>query len=308
VLGNSVVDVQELCSDLTLRSSGFRVEEGGVLKFTDTLSSTRGWRRYAWTASPAGTIVNGEMDIQTPFVGGAEQAYGGRGTLKIATTVPSNSVSRVWLMDTLKTELSNDWQTVTSASDTPLALGAAAGSPVLRVPTGWTYGHSDATTSSADDRAIKIREGAVLTIAAVGAATVNEAVIGDGTLAVACGTALTLSSVSENSAGVIVREGASLDVSTNLSVGSLTVERGAFLNFTGNAVLTVSGDVSLSSDVFAFSDGTPKSWTTVLVCTDGTVNLMPSAYGVKKARLSTDESGHAVVQCKDVTGMVMVFR
>jgi len=305
VLGNSVVDVQELCSNLSLRSSGFRVEEGGVLKFSDTLSSTRGWRRYAWTASPAGIIVNGTMDIQIPFVGGVEQVYGGRGTLKLASTVPSNAVSRVWMMDTLTTELSNDWQTVTSSSDTPLALGAAAGNPVLRVPADWTYGHSAATASAADDRAIKIREGASLTIAANGAATVNEAVIGDGTLVVANGATLTLSAPT-NTAGLVVRNGSRLNAPASIAIGSLTVETGGSVCIGTDVVLMVEGDVSLSDDAFAFAGETPTGWQTVLVCTGGTVSGVPSDSGVQKTRLVMDENGRQAVQCKAVSGMMLI--
>ncbi len=309
VLSGSVVDVQELYSDLAARATGFRVEEGGVLKFTDTLASTRGWRRYAWTSSPAGMIVNGTMDIQTPFVGGVEQAYGGRGTLKLATTIPSNAVSRVWLMDTLTTELSNDWQTVTSASDTPLAIGAAAGTPVLRVPNGWEYGVGAATSSSAADRAIAIREGAVLTIdAGGGSATLAEAVTGDGTLAVAGGTTLTMSAAADNTAGLLVRGGAKLEVPASLSLGALTAESGAVLDFAQNSIIAVNGDVSLAGGVFAFAGVIPNGWRTVLVCTNGTVSGAPSDNGFQKTRLVVDENGRQVVQCKAVIGMILKIR
>ena len=310
VLSGSVVDVQDLYSSLTTTMTGFRVEEGGVLRFTDTLDTAhKGERQYKWTISPAGIIVNGTMDIQIPFVGGAEQAYGGRGTLKIASAVPSTGASRLWLMDTLTTELATDWQTVTSASDTPLAIGAAAGTPVLRVPNGWEYGAGAATSSSAADRAIAIREGAVLTIdAGGGSATLAEAVTGDGTLAVAGGTTLTMSAAADNTAGLLVRGGAKLEVPASLSLGALTAESGAVLDFAQNSIIAVNGDVSLAGGVFAFAGVIPNGWRTVLVCTNGTVSGVPSDNGFQKTRLVVDENGRQIVQCKAEIGMILKIR
>ena len=306
VLNGSAVTVGYMDADaMDVANACFRVENGGSLTFADT-DGTQVFKVKRSTF--AKQVIHGTMDIQIPFKGGADQTFGGSGTLKLASTVPDGAASRVRLSDSLTAELANDWDTARSGADYPLAITALRGAPKLKVPDGWRYGTpSDFASASASSvRALEIVRGATLTVdAANGVATIGEAVIGEGRLIAAQGTTLKLSS--GNTAGVLVKAGSAFDVSEDLSVGSFEAEAGAVLAFGEGAVLTSAGDVTIGAVSFDFGGESASDWRTVIICTAGVVRGAPSVSDRWRTRVVETADGLAV-QVKDRTGLAIIFR
>ncbi|MBR1588891.1 MAG: hypothetical protein IJ658_11270, partial [Kiritimatiellae bacterium] len=174
----------------TLATAGasLRVAAGAKLTFKNGTASSK----YQWTAKPARIVLDGTLDLQAPFFGGADQTYGGDGTLKIASLKPAAAASRVSLSDTLTVEAPAAWPTVDAdGAETPLTLGASSGRPVIHAANGWTYGPADgtATATAPSDRAAYIRAGATLAVEpGGGVATFVDPVAGPGTLEITNGT------------------------------------------------------------------------------------------------------------------------
>lgn len=309
VLNGSTVDVQDLYTQLSGRATGFRVVAGGLLKFTDTLAtSKKGARFYQWTSQPAKHVVDGTMDIQIPFKGGASQAYGGAGTLKLANTVPALAASRVWLQDTLTTELAADWETVTAAADTPLALGALAGNPVIKVADGWRYGTGTGaeTATTADARAIEVCEGATLTVdAAGGTAIVAEAVSGVGTLAASNGT-LRLAAAMVSEATLAAKDDAAIEIAADMTVAALDLESGSTLAVRKGHPLTVSAPVSVAGVRIAFDSlELADKWQDVVSAPE--ITGTPVLPGGVRFRIVEGESG-MTLQCGVTPGCILLLR
>ena len=160
----------------------FYVAKGATLTFKNGTASSV----YQWTAKPLRIVLDGTLDLQAPFVGGADQTYGGEGTLKVAALTPSTAATRVTLSDTLTLDSPAAWPTVNAdGAETPLTLGASSGRPVIHAANGWTYGPAAGTTTTTTptDRAAYIRAGATLAVEpGGGVATFVDPVAGSGTL------------------------------------------------------------------------------------------------------------------------------
>ena len=205
------------------RAGGVRVETGASLTFGNGSGAV-----YRWKLEPSKHVVNGTLDIQAPFYGGVKQTYGGNGRMNIASIKSGTAASRVQLADALNI-YPGDWTTVTSDADNPVALTAIGGTPTIHLASNWRYGVASGvtTSSAAADRALEIEKGAVLTLDVGGnTATIDEDVVGEGTLVVTNGT-LTVNSSATSDVNLKVAADGILALPNDLNVGSLELQAGS---------------------------------------------------------------------------------
>ena len=265
---------------------------------------------YQWTAKPARIVLDGTLDLQAPFVGGADQSYGGEGTLKIVSLKPSTAASRINLSDTLTVEAPASWPTVDAdGAETPLTLGASSGRPVIRAANGWTYGPAEGVeVSPSADRAAYIRAGATLAVEpGGGVATFADPVSGPGTLEITNGALRVTGGIApETSLAVAANAAFTWDADTE--VAGLSVAPGGTLAF-ARGVLAVADDVSLADvtlrdagNVLAGGSG----WHRVLVAKSVAGEpVMPPSW---EARLVSLDGGRVALELHDVRGTMLIFR
>ena len=282
---SATFSAQEEDIDYTgFRAGGIRVETGASLTFGNGSGAF-----YRWNLEPSKHVVNGTLDIHAPFYGGVKQTYGGSGRMNIASIKSGTAASRVQLADELNV-YPNDWTTVTSDADNPVALTAIGGTPTIHLVSNWRYGVAAgvSTSSTAADRALEIEKGAVLTLDAGGnTATIDEDVAGEGTLVITNGTLAVNSSVT-NSVGLKVAASGVLVLPNNLNFGSLELQSGS----------AIVPPADLKSR---------HGWQTVLVAADG-VSVsdcaLPACY---EMRTETVEGGVAL-QLRFVRGTRLIVR
>ena len=285
----------------------FYVAKGATLTFKNGTASSM----YQWTAKPARIVLDGTLDLQAPFVGGADQSYGGEGKLKIASLKPSTAASRVNLSDTLTVEAPAAWPTVDAdGAETPLTLGASSGRPVIRAANGWTYGPAAGTTTATTpaDRAAYIRAGATLAVEpGGGVATFADPVAGLGTLEITNGTLRVTGGIAPETS-LAVAANASFTWDADTEVAGLLVAPGGTLAFAGG-VLAVADDVSLA-DVTLQDAGNAlaggSGWHRVLVAKSVAGKpVMPPSW---EARLVSLDGGSVALELHDVRGTMLIFR
>ena len=287
--------------------ASLRVAKGAKLTFKNGTASSM----YQWTAKPSRIVLDGTLDVQAPFVGGADQTYGGEGTLKIATLKPSTASSRVKLTDTLTLDSPATWPTVDAdGAETPLTLGALSGRPVIHATSGWTYGPATGTTTSTapSDRAAYIAAGATLAVEpGGGVATFADPVAGPGTLEITNGTLRVTGGIaSETSLSVAANGTFAWDA--DAEVAGLAVATGGTLSFAG-AVLTVADGVSLAGVTLSDSNDTlagGSGWHRVLVAKSVSGEpVMPPSW---ETRLAPLDGGMVALELHDVRGTMLIFR
>jgi hypothetical protein len=292
---------------LTTAGASLRVAAGAKLTFKNGTASSM----YQWTAKPARIVLDGTLDVQAPFVGGADQSYGGVGTLKIAALKPSTVASRVSLGDTLTLDSPTAWPTVNAdGAETPLTLGALSGRPVIHAANGWMYGPAAGTetTTAPADRAAYIRAGATLAVEpGGGVATFVDPVAGPGTLEITNGTLKVTGGISSETALAVAANGA-FAWNADTEVASLVVAAGGTLAFSGG-VLTVADDVSLADVTLQDADSLLESssgWQRILVAKSfsGTP-VMPRSWDTRIVEL---EGGIVAFEVHDVRGTTIIFR
>ena len=196
--------------------------------------------------------------------------------MNIASVKSGTAASRVQLADELNV-YPNDWTTVTSDADNPVAITAIGGRPTIHLASNWRYGVASGvtTSSAAAARALEIEKGAVLTLDAGGnTATIDEDVAGEGTLVVTNGT-LVVNSTAANNVNLKVAANGILNLPSVLNFGSLELQPGS----------SVVPPVDLKNR---------HAWQTVLVAADGvTVSdcALPAGY---EMRTETVEGGVAL--------------
>ena len=224
----------------------FRVAENATLTFASDAAAF-----YRLTTCAPASFINGTMNINVPFYGGVNQGYRGKGTLNIASTRSGTASSRVEFGGALTVRPAS-WETVTADNAAAAVAISVRGRPTLKVQDGWTYGTASgvSTTTTADERALRIEAGSVLTVDPDGgAATIDEDVAGEGALVITNGT-LAVNSSAANGVSLKVAAGGVLALSNNLNFGSLELQAGS--------AIAPSADLK-----------DRHGWQTVLVAADG---------------------------------------
>ena len=169
------------------------------------------------------------------------------------------------------------WSTVTADNTAAAVAIGVRGRPTLKVSNGWTYGPASgvSTTTTADERALRVEAGSVLTVDPDGGtATIAEDVAGEGSLVITNGT-LAVNSSATNSVNLKVAASGVLALPNNLNVGSLELQ-------TGSAIVPPAVLENL------------RGWQTVLVAADGVTDSgcsLPAGY---KMRTKSVEGGVAL--------------
>ena len=282
-------------------NTSFYVHEGGVLDFE---SGATGF--YQWTVNPGKHVVNGEMNVSVPFMGGATQVYGGSGKLLISSIMPKAKASALILQDTLTLELNSDWPTVTADADFPFALEVSSFStPTLKLSDNWTYGVASGVLSATDpvNRAMHIGRSATLMVDAGGfTAKFADPVSGEGTLTIRNGN-LKLESDISPEVSIELADTGKLVVDRNMSVGKLKASGGT-LSYSGGS-LSCATIENLDGLEFEFADGMPEQWTTVMILT-GEIEDLPTVHGLE-FRIA-EVSGSKVLQCRKDAGFRFIVR
>ncbi len=284
VLPGTMATLSAQVDNFAVRSTGVRVETDATLTFGNGTGAF-----YRWTAEPAKQIINGTLDIQAPFYGGVKQTYGGNGRMNIATVKSGTAASRVQLADALNV-YPGDWTTVTSDADNPVALTAIGGTPTIHLASNWRYGVASgvATSSAAADRALEIEKGAVLTLDVGGnTATIDEDVVGEGTLVVTNGT-LAVNSSATSDVNLKVAADGILALPNNLNVGSLEMQD-------GSSIEPPSGIRNQTG------------WQTVLVAADGVTAsgcTLPTGFEMRTVSVA----GGVALQLRYVHGIRLIIR
>ena len=278
-----------------------RVNKGGSLTFNGGAEASYWWTENA----PSRCVIDGEMNVNIPFKGGVDQAYGGEGRLALTSFLPAGAASRVTVGDTLTVAPSGDWTTVKPDADYPLTLRSVA-SPTLKLSGDWTYGPAaDAEpASAAADRALVVERGSVLTVDAGGfAATFADPVKGEGTLVVSNGT-VKLSGGAADLAKVRLEATGTLETEEGLSLGAI-VSAGGTVRFTDLEPIALSGAADVTGLKFEFADGAPARWTTLLTAPSITGTVAGS--DDYKTRIVETDGGYAL-QGRMVSGVLLLVR
>ena len=303
----------------TVPYAGFRVNGGGALTFSNG-GLVDSYRWNAAGAYGAKNTVDGTMNINVPFIGGNDHAFGGSGTLNLMSVTPMQNTqsyananrSRVSFGDTLNVNLSHDWTTAAAGADYPLTI-KAFGTPTIHLAADWKYG-PDAGFESAMDakwRAAEVAKGATLTVDAGGhTATFADPVGGKGTLAITNGVLVTSGGVADT-LGIVAKADGVYEWSAAQSLRSVACENGGVLRFAAfDQPLTVKEGVDL--DALSLScpanlgAGSPR-WHTVLVSEAGFTGGLGSVPHPFVARIAETESGWAL-QLRHVVGTAISVR
>lgn len=287
---------------------------------------------YRWTSKPSPHVIDGQMDVNVEFRGGADQSYVGKGTLNLAAVTPYGSASSaVRFADTLTVNLSAPtWPTLAKDAGATVLSMQAAGNPTLHVPAGWTYGpaaDADPTLSSPENRALVLQAQGTLTLDADGGtATFADPIAGRGTLAMANGT-LRLNAPSDAElAGVSVASGSSLEINAAQRLGSISLAAGtsakinadvtlgnlsadgATLKFASGAKVSAPDGLDVDGVVFDLSDPSfaEASWKT-LVASAGAITGTPVLPSGWKSRIRTVD-GVNLLETRPETGMTLLVR
>jgi hypothetical protein len=257
--------------------------------------------------------VDGTLNLNLPFRGGADQAYEGSGTMNIQSIVPHTRESRVSFCGNLTVNLPAAWPTVTSdAPDKPFAL-KAYGTPLIRTAGDWTYGAAEGVESqvSAAKRAAQISKGAVLTVdPSGGAVTFNDPLSGRGTLAITNGV-LRIPGGTVYAPGIEVRAGAVFECGAPLALRSLVCAEGATVKFTSFAPISFLERVDLSAINAEWADGAfgsgGKEWRTLFVSKVGFTGELASVTAGNHTRIIETADGFEY-QIRPKFGMTVTFR
>ena len=113
-------------------------------------------------------LVDGEFNLLCPLVGGTKMHFSGTGTLHVASTQTTNANATLVLGGGLRFT-SDGFRTVTAeGSANRISIVVEGAGATFAAERDWTYGPEPGleTTTVAADRALVIREGATLRIAA----------------------------------------------------------------------------------------------------------------------------------------------
>lgn len=285
----------------TKGNTSFYVHKDGVLDFEP---GDTGF--YQWTVVSGKHIVNGEMKVSVPFMGGANQVYGGSGNLAISSIVPASAASTLTIQDTLTLELASDWTTVKDDADFPFALEVSSFSaPTLKLSDNWTYGAASGSASTTDpaSRAVCIGRCATLTVDAGGyTAKFADPVAGEGTLAIRNGN-LKLESDISPEVSIELADTGKLVVDRDMSIGKLKASGGKLLYSGGS--LSCASIENLDGLEFEFAAGMPERWTTVMVLA-GELEDLPAIHGLEFRIV--EASGSVVLQCRKDAGFRFIVR
>ena len=307
--------------------SGFRVKDGGSLAFNGGGSAL-----YSWNSSGsnwdvigccAKNTIDGAMNINVRFFGGCDQAFGGAGTLSIASMQPSRNSrlyaapanygrSRISFGDTLTVHPPSHWTTVASGADYPMVI-KAYGMPTIRTDGDWTYGPEAGFDSVVDSkwRAAEVCKTAVLTVdPSGGTATFADPVGGKGTLAITNGVLRVRGGTAET-LGLVVKANGVFEPVSGQTLRSVRCENGGVLRLAAFEPVTVKESVNLGEINLAWPAnlslaGSPR-WRTVLVSKTGFTGEFASTSQPCVSRVVETEGGFAL-QLRRVDGIVISFR
>ena len=283
----------------------FRVAENATLTFASDAAAF-----YRLTACAPASFINGTMNINVPLYGGVNQGYRGKGTLNIASTRSGTASSRVEFGGTL-TVRPMSWKTVTADNTAAAVAIGVRGRPTLKVSDGWTYGPASgvSTTTTADERALRIEAGSVLTVDPDGGtATFVEMLVGEGALVITNGT-FAINSSATNDVTLKVAAGAALVLSDDLNFGTLDMQSGSSITFADGKDVNLSGSADLSGATIYTPSSmcSQRGWQTVLVAAGG-VNVsdctLPANFKVRTASVA----GGVALQMRYVHGSMFIVR
>ena len=288
--------------------TGFRVEEGGELKF----ENGSGKAVFLWKAGcNAYHTVNGVMDINIPCCGGGNQSFCGEGELNLHSFVPSNGVSYISFGGNLSVNLPAEWPTITAnASDKPLTF-KVYGTPVFRTEGDWTYGVFEEVANPIEigKRAAEICKGATLTFDPNGGnITFEDPLHGKGTIVVTNGT-LRIPGGVTSSIGVEVRDSGVYEWSDAHELRSLVCAAGSKLRFSGP--ITVKERVNLNNVNIEWAEGASperaKSWMTLFISMSGFEGEIAALNSNYYTRIVETSNGYEY-QIRPKIGMTVTFR
>ena len=327
VLAGGNVTFTNQTSNLFSPYSGFRVKDGGVLTFNGGGSALYRWNSTGSNWDVIGycakSTIDGAMNINVRFDGGSDQAFGGTGTLSIASMQPNRNSrlyaapanygrSRISFGDTLTVRPPSRWTTVAAGADYPMVI-KAYGMPTIRTDGDWTYGPEAGFDSEVDSkwRAAEVCKTAVLTVdPSGGTATFADPVGGKGTLAITNGV-LRASGGTAESLGVVVKANGVFEPVSGQTLRSVRCENGGILRLAAFEPVTVKENVNLGEINLAWPAnlslaGSPR-WRTVFVSKTGFTGEFASTSQPCVSRVVETEDGFAL-QLKGVNGMVISFR
>lgn len=263
---------------------------------------------FAWkecTDGHAGNYhqIDGELDIEAPYLSfPVPQEYFGSGVVRMpAVMAEQTEASQPLRLSGALTVYQKGWVTTGhGAICRPIEVGS--GSVTLGADADWSYGpdfttYSDNTTT-ADERALRVADGATLTIdtydgAASEARTVElrELAVGGGTLRKSGEGVLALAAADGANAVALVHDG-----------GTLRID--AVQTFT-TATFAAGSSLAVSSGILATLT---TSWTTLIVA-DVVTGVPASADTNLAVRVITDaETGKCLVQMRRIPGLVIILR
>jgi hypothetical protein len=289
--------------------TGFRIEEGGALTF----NNGSGKAIFQWKAGcRANHTINGLLNVDIPYHGGGNQSFSGKGTINIASIIPSSAKSTLSFGGNLTVNLPERWPTVTATDpDVPLTL-KAYGSPVIYTEGDWSYGVFEEITNqeyTPSKRAAKIAKSSTLTFNPNGGTvTFGDPLSGKGTVAIINGTLYIPGGVA-SSIGVKMCDKGAYRYDAAHELRSLVFEAGSKLRFT--APITVKERVNLDNLQIEWAEGTApgrsKVWKTLLVSKagfDGESAALDSKY---HTRVANTDNGYEY-QVRPKIGAVVTFR
>ena len=280
----------------------FRVAENATLTFASDSAAF-----YCLATCAPASFINGTMNINVPFYGGVNQGYRGKGTLNIASTRSGTASSRVEFGGALTVRPAS-WSTVTADNAAAAVAISVRGRPTLKVSDGWTYGPASgvSTTTTADERALRVEAGSVLTVdPAGGTAVFSEMLAGEGRLAVTNGSVRLDGGLAAETTLVIGEDGF-YEVSGTQALGGSIEGAGGRLVFALPATLGVGGDADFGGmTVDIAGAGASSGWQTLVECSGNVAGSPAVPVGWKSRVIERD--GKNLLQVKAL-GTLLLLR
>ena len=282
-------------------STSIRIDEGGTLTFAGG-----GAQYFGWNNKPTMNIIDGTLVLECPIVGGVDQMYVGKGTMKVSTVRPQTADSRVTIGGGLTLE-APAWTTVNTTDPTKAFALSVESTATLRATADFTYGAADGLGDGvdADVRAIEVAAGAEVLVDGNGhLVTFADNIAGSGRMVLSNGT---FSIEGSASGTIVVTSDATLCLGREMAADAFEFQSGATLSVSGAGSISVaSGDIDLSGVKLTYDGISDGVW--YLLARTGSGTISGDLDGNRYEQKIVVFDGASTLYIKKPVGIRVIFR
>jgi len=289
-------------SEASSASTSIRVDEGGTLTFAGGDG-----RYFGWSHRPSVNVVDGTLALECPIVGGFDQSYVGKGTMRVSTVRPQTADSRVTIGGGLTLEAPS-WTTV-NTSDAARAMALSVdGRATVRATADFEYGPAAGLGEgvSADCRALVVEAGAELVFDGGGhSVTFSDDIAGAGRVVLSNG----IFSVDGTVSGTLaLAADATLRLDREITASAFEFQSGATLSVAdGGKISVASGDMDIAGVRLAYAGFDADDWYEIARTGSGAISCDLGADSKFRYKTVTSD-GACALFVRYISGLLIIFR